>query len=145
MGDGVRRNMATRRKTVLVVEDSRLQALALQQLLEEKGLVVLRALNGRVGVSMAEQYMPDVIILDVQMPEMDGLEACRRLKQNPATSSIPIVMLTAHSEPTVLAQGLDLGVIDFIPKDAYSDRVLLETLRQLHILRSETGTDNASG
>ncbi len=120
--------------TVLVVEDSPVQALALQQLLEQKGLQVLRAANGRVGVAMAERYMPDVIVLDIQMPEMDGLETCRRLQQNPQTSHIPIVMLTARTEPEVLRQGLDLGAVDFIPKDAFSDKVLLETLRQLHIL-----------
>ncbi len=136
--------MTTQLKTVLVVEDSRLQALALQQLLEEKGLVVLRAPNGRVGVSMAKQYLPNAIILDIQMPEMGGLGACRRLRQDPATSGIPIVMLTAFSEPATLVQGLEYGAVDFIPKDAYSDRVLLETLRQLHIL-PETGTDSAAG
>jgi CheY-like chemotaxis protein len=120
--------------TVLVVEDSPVQALALQQLLEQKGLQVLRALDGRVGVAMAERYAPDVIVLDIQMPEMDGLEACRRLRQSPQTSDIPIVMLTAHAEPAMLLQGLDLGAVDFIPKDVFSDKVLLETLRQLHIL-----------
>lgn len=120
--------------TVLVVEDSPVQALALQQLLEQKGLQVLRALDGRVGVAMAERYVPDAIVLDIQMPEMDGLEACRRLKQNPHTKNIPIVILTAHGEPTMLMRGIDLGAIDFIPKDAFSDKVLLETLRQLKVL-----------
>ncbi len=128
--------MVAGRKTALVVEDSLVQAIALQQLLEQKGLQVLRAVDGRVGVVIAERYSPDVIILDIQMPEMDGLEACRHLKQNPRTEHIPIVMLTSRSEPIVLIQGLDLGAIDFIPKDAFSDKVLLETLRQLHILNS---------
>ena len=128
--------MATRRHTVLIVEDSAVQALALQQLLEQKGVTVLRAPDGRLGVAMAEQHLPDVIILDLMMPEMDGLEACRRLKQNPQTSHLPIVMLTAHSGADMLLQGLDLGAVDFIPKDAFSDKVLLETLRQLHILDS---------
>jgi two-component system phosphate regulon response regulator PhoB len=128
--------MVSRRKTALVVEDSPVQAIALQQLLEQQGLQVLRAVDGRVGVAMAERYSPDVIILDVQMPEMDGLEACRHLKQNSRTKHIPIMMLTSRSEPTMLTQGLDLGAIDFIPKDAFSDRVLVESLRQLHILNS---------
>ena len=126
--------MTTKRCTILIVEDSRVQALALQQLLEQKGLDVLRALDGHVGIAMAERYLPDAIVLDIQMPGMDGLEACQRLKQNPKTSHIPIVMLTAYSDSKVLMRGLSLGAVDFIPKDAFSDSVLLETLRQLHIL-----------
>jgi CheY-like chemotaxis protein len=137
--------MIASRKTALVIEDSLVQAIALQQLLEQKGLQVLRAADGRVGLAMAERYLPDVIILDIQMPEMDGLEACRRLKQNARTQHIPVVMLTSHSEPSTLTQGLDLGAVDFIPKDAFSDRVLLETLRQLHILSSKAEGGHAPG
>ena len=136
--------MAARHRTVLIIEDSVTQALAIQQLLTQKGLEVLRASDGSGGIVMAERYLPDAIVLDIMMPEMDGLEACRRLKQNPRTSQIPIVMLTAHSEPTVLMQGLDLGAVDFIPKDAFSDSVLLETLRQLRILDGGAGSGNGS-
>jgi len=135
--------MTAKRNTVLIVEDSAVQAMALQQLLEQKGLSVLRARDGRVGVAMAEQYRPDMIVLDVQMPEMDGLEACRQIKQNPQTRDIPIVILTAYAEPLLAQQGLGGGAIDFIPKDAFSDTVLLETLHQLHILDDETDLNNA--
>jgi CheY-like chemotaxis protein len=126
--------MKTDHRTVLIVEDSPAQALALHRLLEQEGLQVLWAPDGRVGVTMAQQYVPDAIVLDIEMPEMDGFEACRRLKENAQTASIPIVMLTVHTEPASLMQGIDLGAIDFIPKDAFSDRVLVETLRQLQIL-----------
>jgi CheY-like chemotaxis protein len=132
-----------RQRTALVVEDSPIQALALKRLLESRGLVVLRAADGRVGLAMAEQHLPDVIILDIQMPVMDGLEACRHLRQNPQTSHIPIVMLTAHAEPEMLGKGLELGAVDFIPKDAFSDKVLLETLRQLHVLQDRVRMSNA--
>ena len=126
--------MKTDHRTVLIVEDSPAQALALHRLLEQEGLQVLWAPDGRVGVTMAQQYVPDAIVLDIEMPKMDGFEACRRLKENAQTASIPIVMLTVHTEPASLMQGIDLGAIDFIPKDAFSDRVLVETLRQLQIL-----------
>jgi CheY-like chemotaxis protein len=126
--------MARQSHTVLVVEDSLVQAMALQRLLEQHGLTVLRAADGRVGIAMAERYLPDAIVLDIQMPEMDGLQVCRQLQQDPRTRHIPIVMLSAYSEPSVLAQGLDLGAIDFIPKDAFSDQVLLETLHALGVL-----------
>jgi CheY-like chemotaxis protein len=121
-------------KTILIVEDSPVQALALLKLLEQNGLGVLCAPNGQAGLSMARQYVPDLIILDIRMPGMDGLEACRRLKQDPRTTDIPIVLFTAHSEPEFLREGLERGAVDFIPKDDFSEVVLLETLKQLNII-----------
>jgi CheY-like chemotaxis protein len=129
-------------KTVLIVEDSPAQALVLQQVLEQEGLQVLWAPNGRIGVAMAQQQMPDAIVLDIEMPEMNGFEVCRRLKENIRTSSIPIVMLTIRTDPSALMQGIDLGAIDFIPKDAFSESVLIETLRQLRILDDPQTTEN---
>jgi CheY-like chemotaxis protein len=121
-------------RTVLIVEDSPVQALALQQLLEDKGLQVFQAAEALAGLALAEKYIPDVIILDIELPVMNGIETCRRLKANPITQDIPVVILTAHGKSQLARQGLELGVADFIPKDAFSDRVLLETLRQLSIL-----------
>jgi CheY-like chemotaxis protein len=129
-------------KTVLIVEDSPAQALVLQQVLEQEGLQVLWAPNGRIGVAMAQQQMPDAIVLDIEMPEMNGFEVCRRLKENIRTSRIPIVMLTIRTDPSALMQGIDLGAIDFIPKDAFSESVLIETLRQLRILDDPQTTEN---
>lgn len=123
-----------RRKTILVVEDSAVQALALLNLLEQEGLNVLCAQNGQTGLSLAEEHAPDAIILDIAMPEMDGIEACRRLKANPRTARIPVVVLTGHAEPSLLLEGLDVGALDFIPKDVFSNQVLLETLRALGVL-----------
>lgn len=121
-------------KTILLVEDSFVQASALVHLLKDKGLQVLHAANGRIGVDMAQQHLPDVILLDVEMPEMNGFEACHILKTDPKTSHIPIVMLTVRTEPDSVLTGLDEGAVDFIPKDAFSYSVLLETLIQLNIL-----------
>jgi CheY-like chemotaxis protein len=126
--------MVKHHKTVLIVEDSPVQALVLEHLLGQEGLEVLCAPDGRSGVEMARQHTPDVIILDIEMPEMNGFEVCRCLRENARMADIPIVMLTAHSEVSMVMRGIDLGAIDFIPKDAFSEAVLLETLRQLHIL-----------
>jgi DNA-binding response OmpR family regulator len=126
--------MAKDKKTVLIVEDSPAQALALEHLLKTEGLHVRWAPDGQVGVALAQKHTPDVIVLDVEMPNMDGFEACQRLKANARTSRIPIVMLTVLDSASAATQGIDLGAIDFIPKDAFSGPVLLETLRQLHIL-----------
>lgn len=121
-------------KTALVVEDSFVQATALADFLEQSGLRVLHAPNGRIGLVLAAHHKPDVIILDVKMPEMDGFETCRRLKQNELTAHIPIVMMTVQSQPGALLEGLEVGAIDFIPKDVFSHQVLHETLRHLNLL-----------
>lgn len=121
-------------KTVLIIEDSPIQALTLKGRLEREGLRVLWARDGRLGVDMALQCLPDVIVLDVEMPEMDGFEACKQIKADIRACSVPVVMLTVHAEPEVVRALLSRGAVDFIPKDDFSMSVLLETLRQLHIL-----------
>ena len=128
--------MAKEQKTVLIVEDSPAQALALGHTLEQAGLRVLWARDGEIGVNMAQEHMPDVILLDVEMPKMDGFEACQLLKENAKTADIPIIMLTVHTEPITVDALIEKGVIEFIPKGAFSEAVLLETLRQLNILDS---------
>jgi CheY-like chemotaxis protein len=127
--------MKIKHKTVLVVEDSPVQAASIGQLLEQKGLRVLYALDGRIGVHMAQQHKPDAVVLDLQMPAMDGFEVCKCLKGDVQTADIPIVILTAHADTAdAVVRGIDLGAIDFIPKDSFADTVLVETLRQLHVL-----------
>ena len=83
---------------------------------------------------MAQQHRPDVIVLDIEMPRMGGFEACRYLKGDARTADIPIVMLTVRDDAATALHGIDLGAVDFIPKDAFSGPVLLETLRQLNIM-----------
>ncbi len=122
-------------KTVLVVEDSPVQAFSLVHMLEKEGLTVLCAPNGPTGISMTKEYIPDLIVLDIQMPDMDGLEVCKLLKNDPATANIPIIFLTSQANPNLLEEGMRDGAVDFIPKDAFSDFVLLETLRQLSIVK----------
>jgi CheY-like chemotaxis protein len=119
--------------TVLLVEDNATQAAHFRALLELAGLCVVWASGGREGVRLAQQDHPDLLILDVQMPEMNGFQVCEQLKQSPDTANIPIIMLTRHDDPEIAMLGMELGVIDYIPKDAFADAVLLETLRQMGI------------
>jgi CheY-like chemotaxis protein len=126
--------MTNHAKTVLVVEDSPVQALALINLLQMCDLNVLFAPHGDLGLSLAIRSRPDAIVLDLKMPEKDGLEVCRALKADSQTANIPVIILTAHAEPAIVQLCLTLNATDFIPKDAFSDKVLLETLRQLKIL-----------
>ncbi len=125
-----------KQKTVLIVEDSFVQAASVTYSLLQAGLQVLHAPGGRIGLAMASRYMPDVIVLDVQMPEMDGFEVCRRLRQNAQTAHIPVVIMTVQREAEAVLKGVELGAVDFIPKDDFSHRVLRETLRHLCVLDS---------
>jgi DNA-binding response OmpR family regulator len=124
-------------KTVLLVEDSTTQAMHFQMLLEEQGLHVEWASTGGAGVQMAQKVRPDLILLDVQMPDMNGFQVCRELKNVPGTSGIPIIMLTRHDETESVVLGMEMGVTDYIPKDAFADAVLVETLRQMGLIVSQ--------
>ncbi len=125
-------------RTVLIVEDSPTQALHLQALLEQEGLKVVLAEDGRIGLEVAQQVQPDLIILDLQMPEMNGFQVCRRLKDEDRTAFIPVIMFTRHDDREAIVLGLQLGAVDYIPKDAFADVVLLETLRQMGLIVSRT-------
>ena len=129
-------------KTILIVEDSPVQALAMIQLLEQHGLNVLCAPDGLSGVALAQKTHPDLIILDIQMPGMDGLEACHLIKQDPSFQDVPVIFLTAHDEPEKLRRGMDVGAVDFIPKDAFSDIVLVKTLEELDVISDEETEDD---
>lgn len=122
------------KKKILVVEDSPTQALHMQTLLEQEGVDVFLAHDGRAGLQMAQELHPDLIVLDVQMPGMNGFQVCRQLKGQRETKDIPIIMFTRHDEQEAVVLGLQTGAVDYIPKDAFADAVLLETLRQMKFI-----------
>ena len=120
--------------TILVVEDSPTQAMHIQTLLEREGISVVLAADGPEGLSLAQRVHPDLVILDMQLPGMNGLQVCSELKQAPATAEIPVILFTRHDDPKMIAMGLQSGIVDYIPKDAFADAVLLETLRQMGLI-----------
>jgi CheY-like chemotaxis protein len=128
-------------KTVLVVEDSPVQAYAIIQLLEQRGITVLCAPDGATGLALAKTCLPDLIIMDVQMPGIDGLETCHLIKEDPAIRDVPVIFLTALSDPDTLRRGFGEGAVDFIPKDVFSDVVLLKTLVELDFMNGSEVED----
>ena len=106
---------------ILIVEDSPTQAEQLKYLLEKHHYSVLGADNGQHALSVLEQYEPKVIITDIVMPEMDGYEFCRRVKNQNRKEEIPIILLTSLSNPEDVIEGLECGADNFITKP-YSDR-----------------------
>jgi CheY-like chemotaxis protein len=134
--DMSKKSSSQQARTILVVEDSTTQALHLRTLLEQKGLDVIWARDGAEGVQLALQQGPDLIVLDVQMPEMNGFEVCQRLKEANETADIPVIMFTRYDDAQSVLSGLERGAIDYIPKDAFAEAVLLETLREMGFLAS---------
>lgn len=121
-------------KTILIIEDSATQALHLQAILEKVGLRVVWAQAGKSGLSVARDKSPDLIVLDVQLPDMNGFQVCQHLKSQSDTRHIPVIMLTRHDDSEAMVLGLQTGVTDYIPKDAFADAVLIETLRQMGLV-----------
>ena len=116
--------METQTKTILVIEDERQVRNNIQQILELSDYRVLAAENGIVGLQLAKTALPDLIICDVMMPEMDGYEVVAALRENNATATIPFIFLTAKVERTDLRQGMELGADDYLTKPFTAEEVI---------------------
>lgn len=113
---------------VLVVEDEFAQREVLQYNLEAEGFRVAMAVNGDEALLMVKEEKPDLIVLDWMLPNVSGIEICRRVKANPETRNIPIIMLSARSEETDRVRGLETGADDYVVKP-YSVVELMARLR----------------
>ena len=119
--------------TILVIEDERKIALGLQNYLESAGFSTITASDGTSGLAMARREQPDLILLDVMLPGMDGFAVCRALR---AESSVPIIMLTARIEEADSLIGLELGADDYITKP-FSPRQVVARIKA--VLRRSSG------
>jgi len=114
--------------TVLVIDDEKDLIELVRYNLEKNGFDVRDARDGESGLAKAAQLKPDVILLDVMLPGMDGLEVCRRLRSSSATSRVPVIMLTAKTEEADRVVGLELGADDYVTKP-FSPRELVARLK----------------
>jgi two-component system, cell cycle response regulator DivK len=117
--------------TVLLVEDNEDNLRIYSTFLTYSGYRVLEAADGEAGLALARSELPDVILMDVSIPKMDGYEVTRRLKSDPATAQIPVIALTAHALPSDRDRALDAGCDGYIPKPAEPRLVVAEVRKML--------------
>ena len=128
---------------ILIVEDDPKVVVFLEDRIVSMGFEVLVARNGLEGLKEARSQAPSLIILDVMMPEMDGHELCHKLKINPATKHIPILMLTARGQRREIVEGLSIGADDYMTKpydDAELEARIEALLRRTTTRRTTTRT-----
>lgn len=116
---------------LLLVEDNEMNRDMLSRRLERRGYVVVLAVDGAAGVAMAESEKPDLILMDMSLPVIDGWEATRTLKANPSTAPIPIIALTAHAMASDEEKARDAGCDDFDTKPIELPRLLEKITQQL--------------
>jgi two-component system phosphate regulon response regulator PhoB len=127
--------------TVLVVEDEQDVVDLLRYNLNRAGFTVLIALDGIEGLRIAREQRPDVVLLDLMLPEMTGEKVCRALKDDAETAGIPVIMLTAKGETEQRVQGLELGVDDYITKPFSPKELVLRVQAVLRRLRGSEKSD----
>ena len=108
--------MTAQMKRILIVDDSPTALMWQRLLLQMEQYVTLTACDGEEGVRVARREKPDLILLDVSMPNMDGFEACRALRAAPETKDIPILMVTTHSEMENVLAGFEAGCNEYLTK-----------------------------
>ncbi|MBI4395109.1 MAG: response regulator [Candidatus Omnitrophica bacterium] len=116
------------KETILVIEDEKNIVELVKYNLEREGYRVLTATRGDSGLEQAKKQRPGLILLDLMLPEIDGIEICKILKQNEKTAALPIIMLTAKSQETDKVLGLELGADDYMTKP-FSPRELIARVK----------------
>jgi two-component system, cell cycle response regulator DivK len=116
-------------KRVLVVEDHETNRRILRDLLTSTGYDLIEAVTGEEGVAWAETYRPDLILMDIQLPGLDGYEATRRIKENPSLSHIPIIAVTSYALSGDEEKAIEAGCEAYVSKP-FSPRLVLAKVRE---------------
>lgn len=118
---------------ILLVDDDRKNIALMKAKLEKLGSTFATALNGREALEKVLSFGPDLILLDVMLPELDGFEVCRRLKADPETQHIPVIMVTSYDDREARLKGLDVGAEDFLARPVAGDELLARVRNFLKI------------
>jgi len=120
---------------ILVVDDQPINVQLLKRKLEKEGITILTAYNGQEALDSVAGEKPDLILLDVMMPDMDGIEVCQRLQADESTSHIPIIFVTARTSKEGKIEGLGVGAVDYITKPIDLDETLARVQTQLRFVQ----------
>jgi two-component system sensor histidine kinase/response regulator len=120
--------------SILVVDDQPINVQLLKRKLEREGIRVTAAYNGVEALELTKKTMPDLILLDVMMPDMDGIEVCQRLQADETTRGIPVIFITARTTKESKIEGLSVGAVDYITKPIDLDETLARVQTQLRFV-----------
>ncbi|HEO64647.1 MAG TPA: hybrid sensor histidine kinase/response regulator [Spirochaetes bacterium] len=126
-----------RKYHILIVDDTSKNIQVLANVLKQKNYQISAAKNGYQAIDIVEETTPDLILLDIMMPEMDGFETCQRLKKDDKTRDIPIIFLTAKNEGDDIIKGFELGAVDYITKPFNSAELLMRVKTHLDLRLSK--------
>jgi two-component system sensor histidine kinase/response regulator len=118
---------------ILVVEDNPANLYLAVAMLKKEEYEIAVAKNGIEAINAVKNVTPDIILLDIMMPEMDGYEVCDKLKENPVTKDIPIIFLTALKKNESLVKGFQCGAVDYITKPFNKEELLLRVKNHLDL------------
>lgn len=132
-----KQSLALKAPSILIVDDSTVDLRLLMEMMTDRSMRLNVAFNGKDGYQKASMLLPDLILLDVVMPEMDGFATCRLLKSNEQTRFIPVVFLSAANEVEKRIEGLLLGAVDYIGKPFNEEEVIARVEVHLNLLRQK--------
>ena len=130
---------------VLVVDDNRDNAELVASLLKYRGYKVRLVTSGKTAISSASYQPPDLVLLDIIMPEMDGYEVCKQLKANPETENIPVIFLTANVETEDMVKGFELGAVDYVTKPFNPPELLARVKTHVQLRRALQENEEQKG
>jgi two-component system, sensor histidine kinase and response regulator len=123
-------------KKILIVDDNLKNLQVTAKILKDKGFAISLAQSGQSALTQIEQHKPDLILLDIMMPGMDGFEVCIKLKENTETKDIPVIFLTAKTETEDIVRGFELGGADYITKPFNKDELFARVNNHIQLKRT---------
>ena len=128
---------------ILIVDDTRQNAELLEAHLDGHGYETRLAAHGEEALELATSWAADLILLDIMMPKLSGFEVCRRLRADPATAGVGVLMITALDQPTDIERAVEVGTDDFLTRPVHKTELLLRVQSLLAALSAATPTDRA--
>ena len=120
---------------IFIVDDNPRNLQVVGGILQEKGCEISMALNGTEALSYLKDHQADLVLLDIMMPEMDGFEVCRAIRNNPVTQDIPVIFLTASNDPMEITKGFETGAVDYVTKPFQTSELLARINTHLELSR----------